>query len=65
MVASVICTFFYFELPSCFFIPRPIENKVHTYIESDNFQYNTAGKWVDGTIVRPSDGPMFILIDWE
>ena len=23
------------------------------------------GQWVDGAIVPPSDGPMFILIDWE
>jgi hypothetical protein len=23
------------------------------------------GLWVDGTIVPLSDGPMFILIDWE
>ena len=32
--------------------------------KSDNLQYNTVGRWVDGTIVPPSDGPMFILIDW-
>ena len=23
------------------------------------------GRWVDGMIVLLSDGPMFILIDWE
>ena len=34
-------------------------------LKSDNPQYNTVGQWVDGTIVPPSDGPMFILIDWE
>ena len=33
--------------------------------KSDNLQYNTVGQWVHGTIVPPSDGPMFILIDWE
>ena len=31
----------------------------------DNLQYAMVGRWVDGTIVLPSDGPMFILIDWE
>ena len=25
----------------------------------------TVGQWDDGMIVPPSDGPMFILIDWE
>ena len=33
--------------------------------KSDNLQYNTEGQWVDRTIVIPSDGSMFILIDWE
>ena len=28
-------------------------------------QYNTVGQWVHGMIVPLSDGPMFILIDWE
>ena len=36
----------------------------HT-LKSDNLQYNTVGRWVDGTIVPPSDGPMFTLMDWE
>ena len=31
----------------------------------DNLQYDTMARWVDGMIVPPSDGPMFILIDWE
>ena len=35
------------------------------HIKSENLQYNTLGQWVDGAIVPPSDGPMFILIDWE
>ena len=34
-------------------------------LKSDNLQYNTVGQWVHGMIVPPSDGPMFILIDWE
>ena len=34
-------------------------------LKSDNLQYNTVGRWVDGMIVPPSDGAMFILIDWE
>ena len=33
--------------------------------KSDNLHYNTVGRWVDETIVLLSDGPMFILIDWE
>ena len=34
-------------------------------LKTNNLQYNTVGRWVDGTIVPSSDGPMFILIDWE
>jgi hypothetical protein len=34
-------------------------------LKSVNLQYNTVERRVDGTIVPPSDGPMFILIDWE
>ena len=34
-------------------------------LKFDNLQYNTVGRWVEGTIVPPSDGPMLILIDWE
>ena len=41
-----------------------VSNRNETYI-SDNLQYNTVGRWVDGKIVLPSDGPMFIFIDWE
>ena len=33
--------------------------------KSVNLQYNTMWRWADGTIVPPSDGPMFILIDLE
>ena len=33
--------------------------------KSDNLQYNTVGRWVDGTMDLPSDGPMFNLINWE
>ena len=33
--------------------------------KSDNLQFNAVGQWVDRTIVPLSDGPMFILIDWE
>ena len=36
-----------------------------TVLKSNNLQYNTMEKWIDGTIVTPSDGPRFILIDWE
>ena len=32
---------------------------------SDNLQHNTVGQRDDVMIVLPSDGPMFILIDWE
>ena len=31
----------------------------------NNLQYNTVGRWSDGMIIPLSDGPMFILIDWE
>ena len=34
-------------------------------LKSDNLQYNTVGWLDDVMIVPPSDGPMFILIDWE
>ena len=34
-------------------------------LKSNNLQYNMVGQWVDGTIILLSDGPMFILIDWE
>ena len=34
-------------------------------LKSDNLQYNMVGRQDDGMIVPPSDGPMFILIDWE
>ena len=33
--------------------------------KSDNLQYDTVGQWIEGMIVLPSDGPMFILIDSE
>ena len=33
-------------------------------LKSVNLQYNTVERRVDGMIVPPSDGPMFILIDW-
>ena len=33
--------------------------------KSDNLKFNTVGRCVNGTIVLKSDGPMFILIDWE
>jgi hypothetical protein len=35
------------------------------HLKSDSLQYNTVGRWVAKTIVTLSDGPMFILIDWE
>ena len=35
------------------------------YFKSDNLQYNTMERWINRTIVPPSDGPRFILIDWE
>ena len=35
------------------------------YHKYDNLQYNTVGRWNAGMIVLPSDGPMFISIDWE
>ena len=34
-------------------------------LKSDNVQYNKVGRWDDGMIILPSDGPTFILIDWE
>ena len=34
-------------------------------LKSNNFQYNTVGRWDDGMIDPLSDGPMFILTDWE
>ena len=34
-------------------------------LKSDNIQYNMVGPSDNGTIVPLSDGPMFILIDWE
>ena len=34
-------------------------------LKADNLQYDTVEQWDNGMIVRPSDGPMFILIDWE
>ena len=40
-------------------------NQVQGDLKSDNLQYNTMERWIDGTIVPPSDGPRFILIDWE
>ena len=39
--------------------------KSFTFLKSDNLQYNTMERWIDGKIVLPSDGPRFILIDWE
>ena len=35
------------------------------YKKSDNLQYNTVGRWVDGRIVLPFHGPIFILIFGE
>ena len=37
----------------------------HSYIKSVNLWYNTVGRRDDDMIVLPSDGPIFILIDWE
>ena len=34
-------------------------------MKSVNLQYNTVERRLDEMIVLPSDGPMFILIDWE
>ena len=31
-----------------------------TLHKSNNLQYNTVGRWDNGMIVQPSDGPMFI-----
>ena len=40
--------------------------KIMTHeLKSDNFQYNTVRQWNDSMIVPPSDGLIFILIDWE
>ena len=33
--------------------------------KSDNLEYNTMERWIDGLIIPPLDGPMFILIEWE
>ena len=35
------------------------------YMKSDNLRYNMMERWINGSIVPPSDGPMFILIEWE
>ena len=37
----------------------------YVHVKPVNLQYNTVERWVEETIVPPSDGPMFILIDWE
>ena len=34
-------------------------------LKSDNLQYDMLGRWVDGTIVPPSNGAIIILINWE
>ena len=36
-----------------------------TAIKSVNLRYITVGRLDDDMIVPPSDGPMFILINWE
>ena len=33
--------------------------------KSDNLEYNTMERWIDGLIIPPLDGPMFILIERE
>ena len=35
------------------------------YLNSVNLWFDTVGRRDDDMIVPPSDGPMFILIDWE
>ena len=35
------------------------------YLKSVNLWFNTVGQRDDDMIVPPSDGPMFILVDWE
>ena len=35
------------------------------FLNSVNLWFNTVGRRDDDMIVPPSDGPMFILIDWE
>ena len=34
-------------------------------LKISHLQFNTVGRWDDGMIVPPSDGPMIIWIDWE
>ena len=34
-------------------------------LKSVNLKHITVGRMDDDMIVTPSDGPMFILIDWE
>ena len=36
-----------------------------TVMKSVNLRYITVGRLDDDMIVPPSDGPMFILINWE
>ena len=38
---------------------------VCSYLKSDNLQCNTVGRWDDGMIVPPTDGPIIILIDCQ
>ena len=42
-----------------------IKTSCNNNVKFDNLQYNTVGRWVDGMIIPPSDGPMFILIDFD
>ena len=41
------------------------QNVCSSLYKSDNLQYNTMERWIDGMIVPPAYGPRFILIDWE
>ena len=34
-------------------------------LKSNNLKYNTMERWINGSIIPPLDGPMFILIEWE
>ena len=53
-----------FPFQSSEFGSSTISNRL-AQVNSVNLQFNTVGRWDDDMIVPPSDGPMFILIDWE
>ena len=43
----------------------PSKFRTRNLLKSVNLKYITVGRLDDDMIVPPSDGAMFILIDWE